>query len=563
MGTIGNNRTLFFVTSPRTPWKFIPEIATLDRVSAGKKWNTQTQTEFMEALVQEDFYIGTKTPNDPAFSARDRITRAPKAYGFVKLKPTVELTNAGKTLVSAKRKDEVLLRQLLKFQLPSVYHTQSKVSATEYWIKPFLELIRLINHFGSLTFDEIKIFGMQLTDYRQFKNICRQIEDFRKEKAKNKGQYKKFYASLCRDEILRLYADQIAEGRTKTRESDDTSLKKFVNTKLSNLRDYTDACFRYLRATNYVLISQSGHSLSIAPEKQEAVNYILATVDRQPCFVDDTEKYEAYLFDNSIPALFTDNRENLISDIRKYDATIDNLEEKTTIELREIELALIDDVKNKKLQEEIKQVKDYKSFDDIIDVFSNIGNKVYYDDPLQFEWNTWRAMTMLDGGDIHANLNFDDFARPLSTAPGNKADIVCDYGEFYVNVEVTLQTGQKQYDNEGEPVARHIGKQIKESKKPTYCLFIAPTIFEATYAHFYVLHKVNVSLYGGYSNIIPLELSTFEKMVIDSRKAGYIPEPKHVRALFDKARELCEITENEVDWFNKVREVALDWLNVL
>lgn len=95
---------------------------------------------------------------------------------------------------------------------------------------------------------------------------------------------------------------------------------------------------------------------------------------------------------------------------------------------------------------------------------------------------------MIDGGDIKANLKFDDFARPLSTAPGNKADIVCDYGDFCVNVEVTLQTGQKQYDNEGEPVARHIGAQIKKAGKPTYCFFIAPTITQATYAHFYLLY---------------------------------------------------------------------------
>lgn len=226
MAAIGNSRTLFFVTSPRTPWRFIPEIETLGRVLTGKAWNPTTQKEFMEALVQEDFYVGTKSPNDPAFSARDRITRAPKAYGFVKLKPTVELTEAGKALINAKRKDEVLLRQMLKFQLPSVYHTQAENSATEYWIKPFLELIRLINHFGSLTFDEIKLFGMQLTDYRQFDVVCERIEQFRRAKARNKGRYKEFYGDISRSEITRLYSMEISGGNTKTRESEDKSLKK-------------------------------------------------------------------------------------------------------------------------------------------------------------------------------------------------------------------------------------------------------------------------------------------------------------------------------------------------
>lgn len=39
-------------------------------------------------------------------------------------------------------------------------------------------------------------------------------------------------------------------------------------------------------------------------------------------------------------------------------------------------------------------------------------------------------MTMLDGGEMKANLHFDDFGKPLSTAQGNMADIVCDYGDF-------------------------------------------------------------------------------------------------------------------------------------
>ena len=515
----------------------------------------------MEALIQEDFYVGTKSPNDPAFSARDRINRAPKAYGFVKLKPTVEITAAGEALIHARRKDEILLRQMLKFQLPSVYHVQIEDAPTTFWVKPFLELLRLVNHFGSLTFDEVKLFGMQLTDYRKFDLVCDKIERFRIDKAASKGKYKSFYADYCRKELLQLFAADIGEGRTQTRESSDTSLKKFLDTKSSNLRDYTDACFRYLRATNYVLISQSGHSLSIAPEKQDAVDYLLDTIDRDPCFVEDMEQYEQYLFNPELPALYTDNVVNLVDDIRKYDpnAQTDGL---SVIELRELEYELIEASKQETLEREIRAVKDYEQFDDIVDVFSKIGKKVYFDDPLQFEWNTWRAMTMLDGGDVRANLKFDDHARPLSTAAGNEADIVCDYGDFCVNVEVTLQSGQKQYDNEGEPVARHVGKQVATSGKPTYCLFIAPKINPATYAHFYLLYHENISLYGGYSNIIPLELGSFEKMVLDSKKASYVPEPRHIKALFDTAKELRETAVNEVEWFERVNDMARNWLNL-
>ena len=53
-------------------------------------------------------------------------------------------------------------------------------------------------------------------------------------------------------------------------------------------------------------------------------------------------------------------------------------------------------------------------------------------------------MTMLDGGNIKENFNFDDAGQPLSTAAGNMPDIECDYDDFSLSVEVTLQAGQRQ-----------------------------------------------------------------------------------------------------------------------
>ncbi|MDD2288387.1 MAG: AlwI family type II restriction endonuclease, partial [Bacteroidales bacterium] len=172
-------------------------------------------------------------------------------------------------------------------------------------------------------------------------------------------------------------------------------------------------------------------------------------------------------------------------------------------------------------------------------------------------------MTMLDGGEIKANLNFDDFGNPLSTAQGNMADIVCDYIDFLVSVEVTTSSGQKQYDMEGEPVSRHLGKIKKESNKPCYCLFIAPTINEACIAHFYALHSLNISYYGGKSTIIPLPLNIFQKMLEDSYKANYIPTPYHVKKFFEYSNDLIKTCKNEIEWYDEIKRKALNWLNLL
>ena len=553
-----DSKVIFVTTSPRTPAKMIPEIGLLNAHFAGQRWNNQTQRAFMEMLREENFFNGEGT-NDPAFSARDRINRAPKALGFVILSPTIQLTPAGEELVSSRRKDEIFLRQLLKFQIPSPFHKPTE-NSVEFWVKPYLELFRLIRHFGSLKFDELKMFGLQLVDYREFDTIVEKINQFRIVKAQNEGNYKRFRAEYFDRELREIYSVDISSGSTKTRETNDDSIANFLITKASNMRDYADACVRYLRATGLVNISHIGKSISIVPEKIQEVDYFLQHTDREPCFIDNERQYVGYLGNPQIPTLLTDDRNLLEQKIR---AEFPQLEISETVTLQELKNLFADQLESRKeqiLTEQVAAIKDYRLFEDISTTFDQILDNSLYDTPLMLEWNTWRAMTMLDGGDIIANLKFDDFGNPMSTAQGNMADIVCDYGDFGLTVEVTLQSGKKQYETEGEPVLRHLGKFKTESEKPSYCLFIAPRINTSVIAYFYSLHKINLIEYGGKSTIIPLPLSVFIKMVQDSHNANYVPEPRHVQRFFERSNELANSTDNEVDWYNGITQEALNWL---
>lgn len=554
-----DSKVIFVTTSPRTPAKMIPEIELLHTHFAGQKWNTETQRAFMDLLKEENFFNG-QGAKDPAFSARDRINRAPKALGFVILSPKISLTPAGSELVNSKRKDEIFLRQLLKFQVPSPYHKPSEKSA-EFWVKPYLELFRLVRHFGSLKFDELMFFGLQLVDYRKFDEITEKINEFRKTKAQNEGNYKKFRKEYLDKELREIYQDDIIAGNTKTRETNDKSVSKFLKTKASNMRDYADACIRYLRATGLVNISHIGKSVSIAPEKIQEVDYFLEHTNREPVFIDNEKEYISYLGSVETPALLSDNRELLEQKIASEFPEIQISNEMSLTELKDIFADELEKRKEQILTEQITAIKDYRLFDEINSTFDQILDNSLYDTPLMLEWNTWRAMTMLDGGNIKANLKFDDFGNPMSTAQGNMADIVCDYGDFGLTVEVTMQGGQRQYETEGEPVTRHLAKVKRETEKPAYCLFIAPNINDACIAHFYALHKMNISYYGGKSTIVPLPLSVFLKMVEDSHKASYVPEPQHVQRFFERSNELAESTDNEKDWYNGITEEALNWLN--
>jgi hypothetical protein len=553
-----DSKVIFVTTSPRTPAKMIPEIGLLQTHFTGQKWNTETQRAFMELLREENFFNG-EGANDPAFSARDRINRAPKALGYVVLSPSIQLTPAGIELVSSRRKEEIFLRQLLKFQIPSPYHRPTENSA-EFWVKPYLELFRLVRHFGSLKFDELRIFGLQLVDYREFDTIVEKINQFRVAKAQKEGNYKQFRAEYLEAELRDIYSVDINSGNTRTRETTDASIAKFLSTKASNMRDYADACIRYLRATGLVNISHLGKSISIVPEKIQEVDYFLQNADREPCFIDNEKQYVEYLGNPQIPTLLTDNRELLEEKIR---AEFPQLQIPVTATLQELKNLFADELENRKAQiltDQVAAIKDYRQFEEINTTFDQILANSLYDTPLMLEWNTWRAMTMLDGGDIKANLKFDDFGNPMSTAQGNMADIVCDYGDFGLTVEVTMQSGQRQYETEGEPVTRHLAKYKRENEKPAYCLFVAPNINDACKAHFYALHKMNIQYYGGTSTIVPLPLNIFIKMVEDSYNATYVPEPRHIQRFFEHSNHLANSTENEIDWYNGITEKALNWL---
>ena len=513
----------------------------------------------------ESWFNSFLTPYDHPTRVVDceRFKYALSSFGFVifgnKNCNDYSLTPAGEQLLSFKRKDEVFLHQMLKFQLPSPYHKPTQ-KATTFCVKPYLEMLRLVRALGTLKFDELQMFGMQLTDYHNFDEIVHKIEIFRIAKAENTGNYRIFKQTYLNNELTHIFQDRIARGETKTRESNDRSLRKFLMTQSRNMRDYADACFRYLRATGLVAVSHVGKSLSIVPERIADVDYILGTVSRDPVSFSTKSSYVAYLGDATTPKLLTDDKELLVNKIRtEFPAAIIPTEA-SIFQLKDLLFELLENRKEQSLLEQVAEIKDHRLYDDIQNTYNQIVDNELYDGPLMLEWNTWRAMTMLDGGEIKANLTFDDYGKPMSTAQGNMADIECDYGDFELSVEVTLASGQRQYEMESEPVARHLGKLKKTTGKPAYCLFVAPTINEACVSHFYALHRMNILYYGGKSTIVPLPLEVFRKMVEDSYRVTYTPQPNQVKRFFERSNELAEICENEQEWFEQMKQEALNWL---
>jgi len=314
MANLNKTKTLFAFTSPRTIEKIIPEIDLLTTNLSGNKWS-KVQIEYFDLLFDSDFYKGEKYPKDPAFAARDRINRSPKVFGFVDLDPEVKLTEAGKLLLSEKRLDETFTKQLLKFQLPSPYHTQSKT--VNFSVKPYLELLRLVKELGSLSKTEIALFFLQLTNFNKFGTVVAKIKAFQANSKKFEGSRKMYVSACFEKEILEIFHQEVQDKKLKTRESSEISLQKFIETKCSNMKDYADAFVRYIRATELVTFQKKTFRLIISPQKIEEVDYLLKTVNRNPTSFKNTIQFKKYLFNPFTVKLLSDNKDLLINKIKQ------------------------------------------------------------------------------------------------------------------------------------------------------------------------------------------------------------------------------------------------------
>lgn len=87
-----------------------------------------------------------------------------------------------------------------------------------------------------------------------------------------------------------------------------------------------------------------------------------------------------------------------------------------------------------------------KDIDDILELFKAIRDQQIQSSsmrPTLFEWNVWRAMSVINHWRIQGNFIVDDTGLLISTASGGQSDIVDNHGNFKIGIEVTLSTGKK------------------------------------------------------------------------------------------------------------------------
>jgi hypothetical protein len=144
---------------------------------------------------------------------------------------------------------------------------------------------------------------------------------------------------------------------------------------------------------------------------------------------------------------------------------------------------------------------------------------------------------------------------PRHPAPGGGADMIFEFEDFILAVEVTLTSSSRQLSAEGEPVRRHVAQLKEGTNKEVYCLFIAPTIDNNTAETF----RIGVWYRGeveDYLNIVPLTLSQFIAIIELLLSNKYRPD--QLQLLLDKCLSYRNVRAPE--WKRIINTTTNVWI---
>lgn len=261
--------------------------------------------------------------------------------------------------------------------------------------------------------------------------------------------------------------------------------------------DYADTNLRYLKATG--LVQSKGRGLSLVPEKHVFVEKLI-----QDTGIPDSDRSYFVTLCNGAK-LPTDNKDSalavlddLLQQLEKrcipFDATGKPTDTPADIAIirHQIEGILSERNEEEYATRQAVEWEEIAAYMELI--ITRKGKKTLSNGedievpqaeaPAYFEWVLWRAflaINSLANKPYEARrFKIDQDFLPVGTAPGNGPDLIFEFHDFVIVVEVTLTANSRQEAAEGEPVRRHVADLVShyraQSGKPVYGLFIANRI---------------------------------------------------------------------------------------
>lgn len=376
------------------------------------------------------------------------------------------ITPAGRRLIQAETMPAIYDAFLRAMAVPlHSTHDGRRYSPLRWTLAVLLTLEEHGAGEGYLTFEEFAVFVQTTNPIADRKQVASDVLDSRA----NRTRF-----SSARD-FKRALLD---EG------------EKRGSCKRQTLRDYADENIRYLKATG--LIQSKGRGIRLVEEKR----YIARTLSEAELF-DDTPltymKLQCEGADLPTDDLMVANAAlDSIAGAARASGVLDrelSIDRSSVADVNAARYKLEELIAQKKEEayalrqrSEVNEISCYLEMLAAGEKRRRISDDEYLsipsdERPAYLEWALWRSVLAIDSlenapYDVR-RFKIDSDFLPVCTAPGGGADLVAEFPECVVAVEVTMSCGSRQEAMEGEPVRRHVADLVEEHEKPVVGLFVA------------------------------------------------------------------------------------------
>ena len=527
------------------------------------------------SFEQAEQIFNAKDYEDPPIRGRQSINPL-KKFGFVIIEGgRVKITDLGKLLLEEDFDlGEIFFRSFLKWQIPNPDSRDYQDSA-KYDIKPFIGTLHLINAVNQkeiargntakgISKKEFSLFAPTLVHYRNIDSHAEKVIALRD---KLSGQTKQRQRELF-DAHKKQFANQFLGADNKSA----------TDKLLRNLHDYGDNAIRYFRLTRYIYIRGNGFYVDLEPRRSIEIGSLLAHDDAQSRHFDSRGDYLAYVSDFSEPRLpwettekYIEIIEGLVKETREYESTL----QKESAEIKNFRSMQIAGLQNyitelRVYRQELQNEENHKksqAIEQINSYIQDLENIFDYEDRsiLLEKLSALGLYALNDALKIQPNYPVGDDNEPTFTAPANTPDIECFYESFNAICEVTMLKSRDQWYNEGQSVMRHLRDfEEKHGDKPSYCLFIAPTMHRDTINTFWT--AVRYEYEGRPQKIIPLSIDQFVsvlKALVQMKADKKFLQHAEILRLYGEILDSSESCSDSKEWIQDIPNAISKWQETL
>ncbi len=432
----------------------------------------------------------------------------------------IRITPAGRAILDPDQSDEIMLRQLLKWQFPDHVHRTGEFR--HMGVFPFEILLRVLAACGQVNCLEIAATFFTCLRREEIAEVVERVAQVRALKRRRSESENAYAARVCR-----------------------TLNPDLTRPAPASLLDMADAFSRFAEYTGLVTSSGRGvySTLRVPDRARLKFRQLLSSYPFElRADYDDQAAFYATYGDPHAVELPWDRPESLAEHVRARAQALRRLYLKRRAEAPQLSLDIdpADVLRhmagagyaelrewNRRLERGLVTARERefiahdsktgKAREEILGKFEDIITGTEDDAARWLEVNTWRSLVALDGDQtVERHFRLEEDLSPRSFAPGagNTPDMEYYSPRIVMVPEVSLLSGVRQWTNEGAAVVDHVFRLITEHEddaRPVLGLFLAPTLHERTVWQFFILNQQ--SWRGEPVPVIPFEVSAWRDLL--------------------------------------------------